>query len=263
MEQQYEPQTDASGDEPQSYISSGMTGAEIAWDCGYTGAGSRIAVIDTGTDTDHQSFDTDAFQHALEENAKKAGKSYDSYVQELDLLDEAEIQAVLPKLHASQRTDGLTVAQLYQNPKLAFGYNYVDKNLKITHDHDTMGGHGSHVAGIATGNRYISDGKGGYVSAAESVYVTGAAPDAQLITMKVFGAAGGAFESDYTVAIEDAILLGCDSINLSLGSANPGFAYNDTYAKLLDSLDDTDTVVTISIAPTSPPAVLPGPMPMR
>ena len=246
LEQQYEPQTDASGDEPQSYISSGMTGAEIAWDCGYTGAGSRIAVIDTGTDTDHQSFDTDAFQHALEENAKKAGKSYDSYVQELDLLDEAEIQAVLPKLHASQRTDGLTVAQLYQNPKLAFGYNYVDKNLKITHDHDTMGGHGSHVAGIATGNRYISDGKGGYVSAAESVYVTGAAPDAQLITMKVFGAAGGAFESDYTVAIEDAILLGCDSINLSLGSANPGFAYNDTYAKLLDSLDDTDTVVTIS-----------------
>ena len=83
LEQQYEPQTDASGDEPQSYISSGMTGAEIAWDCGYTGAGSRIAVIDTGTDTDHQSFDTDAFQHALEENAKKAGKSYDSYVQEL------------------------------------------------------------------------------------------------------------------------------------------------------------------------------------
>ncbi len=33
------------------------------------------------------------------------------------------------------------------------------------------------------------------------------APDAQLITMKVFGKNGGAYESDYLVAIEDAIVL--------------------------------------------------------
>ncbi len=49
----------------------------------------------------------------------------------------------------------------------------------------------------------------------------GVAPDAQLIVMKVFGVAGGAYDSDYLAAIEDAIVLGCDAINLSLGSANP------------------------------------------
>ena len=50
----------------------------------------------------------------------------------------------------------------------------------------------------------------------------GVAPDAQLITMKVFGKNGGAYDSDYMAAIEDAILLGCDVVNLSLGSSNPG-----------------------------------------
>ena len=39
------------------------------------------------------------------------------------------------------------------------------------------------------------------------------APDAQLIVMKVFGVAGGAYDSDYLAAIEDAIVLGCDAIN--------------------------------------------------
>ena len=48
------------------------------------------------------------------------------------------------------------------------------------------------------------------------------------------------------VAIEDAIMLGADAVNLSLGSAAPGEAANETYAKLLDSLQDTDTVVVIS-----------------
>ncbi len=50
----------------------------------------------------------------------------------------------------------------------------------------------------------------------------GVAPDAQIITMKVFGQNGGAYDSDYMVAIEDAVLLGCDAVNLSLGASNPG-----------------------------------------
>ena len=43
----------------------------------------------------------------------------------------------------------------------------------------------------------------------------GAAPDAQVLVMKVFGDEGGAYDSDYTAAIEDAIVLGADTINLS------------------------------------------------
>ena len=104
---------------------------------------------------------------------------------------------------------------------------------------------GSHVAGISTANRFLKQGDG-FVSAAEAVNVCGVAPDAQLLTMKVFGQKGGAYESDYMVAIEDAIMLGADAVNLSLGSAAPGEAANETYAKLLDSLQDTDTVVVIS-----------------
>ena len=47
--------------------------------------------------------------------------------------------------------------------------------------------------------------------------VQGVAPDAQLITMKVFGKNGGAYESDYLVAIEDAIVLS------AIPSTFPGF----------------------------------------
>ena len=72
------------------------------------------------------------------------------------------------------------------------------------------------------------------------------APDAQIITMKVFGKGGGAYDSDYMAAIEDAIVLGCDSVNLSLGSGNPGFARNTTYQEILDGLADSDTMVVMS-----------------
>lgn len=66
--------------------------------------------------------------------------------------------------------------------------------------------------------------------------------------MKVFGKNGGAYADDYIAAIEDAIVLDCDSVNLSLGSAavgftTPGEAYFDN---VMDSLDETDTVVCMS-----------------
>ena len=76
----------------------------------------------------------------------------------------------------------------------------MDGNLTIDHDHDSQGEHGSHVAGIAAANSYIP-GEDGYVSALESVKVQGVAPEAQLLVMKVFGAAGGAYDSDYMAAI--------------------------------------------------------------
>ncbi len=57
----------------------------------------RIAVIDTGTDTDHKSFDAAAFDYALAEDEKISGKTY-------DLLDAAEIGSVLVQLNAYKRT---------------------------------------------------------------------------------------------------------------------------------------------------------------
>ena len=66
--------------------------------------------------------------------------------------------------------------------------------------------------------------------------------------MKVFGKAGGAYVSDYMAAIEDAIVLGCDSVNLSLGSGNPGTSRtdNEVYAAVMENLVNSDTVVTMS-----------------
>lgn len=74
----------------------------------------------------------------------------------------------------------------------------------------------------------------------------GVAPDAQLLVMKVFGQNGGAYDSDYMAAIEDAIVLGADSVNLSLGSTSPGFTRSEAYQEVMDRLTESDTVVVIS-----------------
>ena len=231
--------------QPQMYASLGMTGASLTWTDGFTGAGSRIAVIDTGTDIYHQSMDNGAYLYALEQNAEAAGVSVDAYVKSLDLLDVQEIAAVLPHLNFYQRCPEYTAADLYLNEKLPFGANYVDYNLVVDHMSDYQGSHGSHVAGIAAANRYIPSG-GEYVDALESVQMAGIAPDAQLITMKVFGNAPGPYDSDYMAAVEDAIYLGCDAVNLSLGSGNPGSSFNPYFSELLDYMTATDTVVVAS-----------------
>ena len=73
--------------------------------------------------------------------------------------------------------------------------------------------------------------------------------------MKVFGARGGAYDSDYMVAIEDAIVMDCDSVNLSLGSAAQGFTYDNVYQDVLNKLAartvNGKTVVTISAGNSS------------
>ena len=243
-ETQYDPCTAESSVQPQSHASGTMTGAHTAWSVGYTGAGSRVAIIDTGTDTDHQSFDNGAYLYALSLCAEEAGMELDAYMESLNLLDTQELAGILNRLNVAERTSA-SADELYLNEKLPFAFNYVDSDLDVTHDRDGQGEHGSHVAGIATANRFIPR-NGAYVDAVEAVYAAGAAPDAQLITMKVFGKMGGAYESDYMAAIEDAILLGADAVNLSLGSANAGPAFNDVYASFLEYLTGTDTVVVMS-----------------
>ncbi len=243
IETRYEPdvvKTEEKAD-PNMSTSSAQIGSAAAWAAGYTGAGSRIAVIDTGSDIDHQSLNAAAFEHSLAVNAEAKGMSYEEYVASLDLLDAEEIAAVAADLNAPVSTEA------YINSKLAFGYNYIDKSLVVHHDDDSQGSHGSHVAGIAAANAYIQTDDG-FVPALESAMVQGVAPDAQLITMKVFGKAGGAYDSDYMAAIEDAIVLGCDAANLSLGSGNPGTSRNATaeYQAIMESLTKAGIVVAMS-----------------
>ena len=245
LEQQYEPAASENTVQPNMEISTGMTGTTTAWSTGYTGAGMRIAIIDTGLDMSHQSFDNGAYEYALEQNAARAKESVEAYKASLGLLDADEINEKLSLLHIKE---GVSAADLYRTEKVAYGYCYIDKDLDVTHETDTEGEHGSHVAGIAAANRYLPDGNGGYVSALDSVHMHGAAPDAQVLVMKVFGDEGGAYDSDYTAAIEDAIVLGADTINLSLGSASPGpsKARTEAYQKIFDDLENASSVVTVS-----------------
>ncbi|MDY4220794.1 MAG: S8 family serine peptidase, partial [Candidatus Faecousia sp.] len=165
LETRYEPceAVEEGTAQPQSATATIMTGAAQAWASGYTGAGSRIAIIDTGLDTDHQSMDNGAYLHALEENAKAAEMSTEDYMASLNLLDEEEIASVLPQLNISRGWldykgdpkpgQEVTAQELHLSDKIAFAYNYIDQDLDVTHDNDSQGGHGSHVAGIATANR--------------------------------------------------------------------------------------------------------------
>ena len=245
LENRYDPAV-YSVDEPDSpnmSTSCDMIGSAAAWACGYTGAGSRIAVIDTGIDTNHQSFSDEAFAYSLSKRAELTGQDADTYVESLHLLDAEEITSLAGELNVPVQ---FQPEDLYINSKIPFGYNYIDRSLEVTHDKDSQGDHGSHVASIAAANAYIPQGDGSFSSALESVLMQGVAPDAQILTMKVFGARGGAYDSDYMAAIEDAIVLGCDSVNLSLGSGNPGFSHSDLYEEILDRLADCGTVVTVS-----------------
>lgn len=226
---------------PNTITAGTMIGSYHTWEAGYTGAGQRIAVIDTGIDADHPSFDGDAFDYALAETAKEEGTTVDAY----QLLNKDEIAQVLPKLNATSMYSGLTADDLFLSDKIAYAFNYVDENLDVTHDNDTQGDHGTHVSGIACANRYVPTTDG---YEAQESGVVGVAPEAQLITMKVFGTKGGAYTDDYMAAIEDAILLKADAINLSLGSSSAGNSTDsEAYVnEIFDKLQGSDTVVSIS-----------------
>lgn len=135
--------------------------------------------------------------------------STEDYLATLDLLDAQEISEKLELLNVAPilQEKGYSPEDLFVNTKIGFGFNYIDKSLDITHDNDSMGEHGSHVEGIAAANAYIPQEDGSFRSAYESIKMQGVAPDAQIITMKVFGKGGGAYVADYMAAIEDALVL--------------------------------------------------------
>ena len=232
LENRYEPQFDEIN---TSITTEYMVGASQVWANGYTGAGTRVAIVDTGTNQDHLSFSAEALEYALEKDELTP-----------DLLTWADIEAVKTELNANTHrgNTGLT-EEAYKNTKIPYAFNYIDGGYITDHDSDSQGEHGSHVSGIAAANRFVKiDGE--FVDAAEKVFAVGVAPDAQILTMKVFGKGGGAYDSDYMAAIEDAIVLKADSVNLSLGSGQPGYTFSDGYQDVMDSLIECGTVVSIS-----------------
>lgn len=102
--------------------------------------------------------------------------------------------------------------------KVPYGYNYYDKNTQIVDLNPATGMHGMHVAGTTAANGEIK----------------GVAPEAQVLAMKVFGndpLYPSTYDDIYIAALDDAIELGADVINLSLGSV-AGFYREDSFANL-------------------------------
>ncbi len=196
-----------------------MTGVPSVWaECGYTGTGMRIAIVDTGLDLDHP-----AFAEVPELTATS--------------LTLEEIADVLPNLYAyrvlAQYGQEITAEDLYYSGKVPFAFNYSDWNLSADHSQDQQGDHGTHVAGIAAANPV------------EGVDYVGMAPDAQIIVMKVFGNAGSMMDS-VVAALEDALVLNCDVVNMSLGSS-AGFTSTNPYIdEVFGRVREQDMILAIA-----------------
>lgn len=226
---------------PNTLTAGEMVGSYETWDSGYTGAGQRIAIVDTGIDVDHPSFDAGAFAYGREMTQKKTGHD----VSEEELLGAKDIAKVFGKLKAGGKRKNISPGKLYINEKIAFAFNYSGNNLDVSHE---GGDHGTHVAGIAAANQYVPAGDGTFQEQKEGV--AGFAKDAQLLVMKVFADGDEAYLDDYMAAVEDALLLEADVVNLSLGTLSPGesaaFSGEEYVNKIFSDLLKSDMVVSVS-----------------
>ncbi len=188
--------------------------AEVWEDLGYTGAGVKIAVIDTGVDYTHANFGGPGTVEAYE-----AANAADTT---LGAEDAASFGAAAPKVKGGYDFvgDNYDAAADEGSPQLIPHPDPDPLDCVYT---DGSSGHGSHVSGTATGFGVLDDGStytGPYDSSAyanDFEVGPGVAPEAELYGLRVFGCDGS---TDVTVeAIEWAVDNGMDVINMSLGSS--------------------------------------------
>jgi lactocepin len=154
----------------------------------YDGSGMVVAVLDTGLDSAHSAFSPANF------TSNKLGLTYQ------------DVAAVLNQTVASGMHSGLTVDDVFINNKVPFGYDYADNDPDVYSTHNN---HGTHVSGVIVGKDDV---------------ITGVAPNAQLVAMKIFSDVMDTARASWILsALEDCVILGVDVINMSLGTAC-GFA---------------------------------------
>jgi len=168
--------------QPQNIDSNTIISVPKTWEAGYKGEGMVVAIIDSGIDVDHDVL------HITNPDTAKYNKE---------------------TFEATKKAAGIEYGEWF-NDKVIFGYNYVDVNTDMKEEDKHS--HGMHVTSIATGNP---------TKPVANQLIYGVAPEAQVMFMRVFSdiqpTTGSAL---YVKAIEDAVKLGADSINLSLGGAN-------------------------------------------
>ncbi len=161
---------------------------------GYTGAGQIIAIIDSEFDIDHEFF-----------SEAPPSPAYDNL-------------SMINKLNnaSSLKVPSENFDKVYRSAKIPFAYNYTCVNFqglsaaerkelitKGTEVYKGISSHGTHVAGIAAG---------------KSDSYSGVAPDAQLFLMRTMTDSGSISTTAALAAINDAVILGADVINLSIGT---------------------------------------------
>ncbi|MEH7074528.1 S8 family serine peptidase [Neobacillus drentensis] len=177
--------------EPNMKYSKEIVEAQKAWEAyGKKGEGMIVGIIDTGIDPSHKDF-------VLTDGSKAA-------------LTEEEVEAAVTKDELKGK---------FYTEKVPYGYNYYDENAQILDLGPDASMHGMHVAGTVAANG--DEANGG---------IKGVAPEAQLLALKIFGndpempSTWGDIEIK---AIDDAIKLGADVVNMSLGST-AGFVLPDS-----------------------------------
>ena len=173
---------------------------------GYDGSGMVVAVLDTGLDSAHTAFSVKNF------TSKNLGLTY------------ADVKKVFHQTTASTMVDGLSVDDVYINEKVPFGFDYADNDSDVYSTHNN---HGTHVSGVIVG---------------KDDTITGVAPNAQLVAMKIFSDVMDTTRTAWVLsALEDCVVLGVDVINMSIGTAC-GFGresdeelLNGVYGKIRES----------------------------
>lgn len=190
----YKPASEGEETDIQEEISEDITAEKTVWTVRdtiiseYKGEGMVAAVIDSSFDTGHYTF-------ALS-NDETARLTLD------------DIDSLFGELNASEDLE--SAEDIYVSAKIPFAFDYGegDTDLEAVNLE-----HGTHVAGIIAGNNTEGNESGFW----------GIAPEAQIVMMKIMDSDG--YLQNYCIyeALDDAMTLGVDSVNLSLGYVS-GFA---------------------------------------
>jgi len=207
-------------------------GANAAWaDTGFTGAGVKIGVLDTGIDYYHTNFG------GTDGAAKFAAD--DSTVIE---------PGSFPTAKVAGGTDFV-----------GNGYDANSNDPAVNTprpDPDPLdcNGHGSHVAGTAAGFGILDDGTGYTGPYDGSTYThtfrvgPGVAPEATLYAYRVFGCEGSTSEAVLVAALDRALADGVDVVNMSLGSP---FGRTDEPSSIASDILAENGVVVVASAGNS------------
>lgn len=143
-------------------------------------------------------------------------------------LDDSSLVLTEEKINQIKGTLSYGSGGKYISEKIPFAYDYAMGDDNVADG----SGHGTHVAGIAGAN--AGD-------------VRGAAPDAQLLIMKVATDQGTIMDDALLAALDDCAKFGVDAVNISIG-ADGGFSGDaqDTFANAVDMLEKTGVVVNVA-----------------